>query len=86
MTNHSPVPVGQCFYYENMGEVATVDQLLQEYVLCARDVKDPTLVHLVHQFLENKTGQVIVFTNKCRSAEGWWVGGHDFLKEFRVFP
>ena len=53
-----------------MGEVATVDQLLQEYVLCARDVKDPTLVHLVHQFLENKTGQVIVFTNKCRSVTG----------------
>ena len=51
-----------------MGEVATVEQLLQEYVLCARDVKDPTLVHLVHQFLENKTGQVIVFTNKCRSV------------------
>ncbi|XP_043223272.1 probable ATP-dependent RNA helicase DDX49 isoform X1 [Amphibalanus amphitrite] len=58
----------ECFYYENMGEVATVDQLLQEYVLCARDVKDPTLVHLVHQFLENKTGQVIVFTNKCRAS------------------
>ncbi|XP_037070606.1 probable ATP-dependent RNA helicase DDX49 [Pollicipes pollicipes] len=58
----------ECFYYENMGEVATVDQLLQEYVLCARDVKDPTLVHLVHTFLENKTGQVIVFTNKCRSS------------------
>lgn len=57
---------GQCFYYENVGTLATVEQLKQQYVLCARDVKDPTLVHLIHDFIENKPGQVIVFTNKCR--------------------
>jgi len=58
----------ECFYYENVGTLATVEQLTQEYVLCARDVKDPTLVHVLNEFIAEKTGQVIVFTNTCRAS------------------
>jgi len=55
------------FCYEAESNTATVSELDQRYLLVPSMVKDSYLVHLIQNFIENKS--VIIFTHTCRSCQ-----------------
>lgn len=55
------------YCYEVKSDTATVSQLDQRYLLVASFAKDAYLVHLLQNFIENKS--VIIFTHTCRSCQ-----------------
>lgn len=53
--------------YEAPGEIATVDQLEQKYVLCPNDVRDIYLVEVIRTYRDESTnGNIIIFTDTCK--------------------
>jgi len=55
------------FCYEAKSDTATVTELDQRYLLIPSLVKDSYLIHLLQNFIENKS--VIIFTHTCKSAQ-----------------
>ena len=55
------------FCYEIKSDTATVMELDQRYLLIPPLVKDTYLIHLLQNFIENKS--VIIFTHTCRSCQ-----------------
>lgn len=57
----------ETFVYEMPADTATVEQLVQEYVLCPMDVRDGYLVQTIREFRDrDSAGNIIVFTNTCK--------------------
>ena len=55
------------FFYEAPAEVATVEELEQNYVLCPKDVKDAYLVETIRNYrTSNADGNILVFTDTCK--------------------
>jgi len=61
MTGKSP------YCYEVKSDTATVTELDQRYLLLPSLAKDAYLVHILQNFIENKS--VIIFTHTCRSCQ-----------------
>ncbi|XP_044252400.1 probable ATP-dependent RNA helicase DDX49 [Tribolium madens] len=60
----------EVFFYEAPTEVATVEQLEQNYVLCPKDVKDAYLVETIRTYRgQNKGGNILIFTNTCKNCQ-----------------
>nr|CAI5868328.1 unnamed protein product [Callosobruchus analis] len=62
----------EVFMYESTShsEVATVEGLDQQYVLCPKDVRDAYLVQTVREFRGiNSKGNIIIFTNTCKTCQ-----------------
>ncbi|KAF5286767.1 hypothetical protein FQA39_LY04190 [Lamprigera yunnana] len=58
------------FVYEAPSEVATVDELLQYYVLTPHDVRDAYLVETIRTFRKNNTtGNIMIFTDTCKKCQ-----------------
>jgi ATP-dependent RNA helicase DDX49/DBP8 len=55
------------FSYEAQSNTATVSELDERFLLIPSMVKDSYLVHLIQNFIENKS--VIIFTHTCRSCQ-----------------
>lgn len=57
----------EVFLYEAPNQVATVEQLVQHYVLCPKDVRDAYLVETIRTFRSNnETGNIMIFTDSCK--------------------
>lgn len=55
------------FFYEAPAEVATVEGLEQNYVLCPKDVKDAYLVETIRTYRGNNAeGNILIFTDTCK--------------------
>ncbi|EFA02088.1 probable ATP-dependent RNA helicase DDX49 [Tribolium castaneum] len=57
------------FFYEAPAEVATVEQLEQNYVLCPKDVKDAYLVETIRTYRATNDGNILIFTNTCKNCQ-----------------
>ncbi|XP_067126331.1 probable ATP-dependent RNA helicase DDX49 [Centruroides vittatus] len=58
------------FYWSQVEEISTVDQLEQFYVLMPALVRDPYLVHIIHRYLEkNQNNSLIIFTGSCKKCQ-----------------
>lgn len=56
----------EVFLYEAPSEIATVEQLEQDYVLCPQDVRDAYLVETIRTYRAiNTTGNILIFTDTC---------------------
>lgn len=58
------------YFYEDKGDIATVDKLEQKYVLCPNAVKDAYLVYVVKTFHEkHPDSSVLIFSHTCRECQ-----------------
>lgn len=58
------------FFYEAPAEVATVEELEQNYVLCPKDVKDAYLVETIRTYrTNNENGNILIFTDTCKNCQ-----------------
>lgn len=56
----------EVFLYEAPSEIATVEQLEQDYVLCPQDVRDAYLVETIRTYRAiNTIGNILIFTDTC---------------------
>lgn len=57
----------EVFLYEAPAEVATVEQLEQDYLLCNPDVKDGYLVQTIREYrAKDPRGSIMIFTDTCK--------------------
>uniref|UniRef100_A0A914UN69 RNA helicase n=1 Tax=Plectus sambesii TaxID=2011161 RepID=A0A914UN69_9BILA len=64
------VSVKKPFFYEDPSEIATVERLDQQYVLCPLAVKDAYLVYVVKNFHEKRPeSSILVFSHTCRECQ-----------------
>ncbi|CAD6190224.1 unnamed protein product [Caenorhabditis auriculariae] len=64
------ISVQKPYFFEDKGEVATVERLEQKYVVCPVAVKDAYLVYVVKNYCEkNEKSSVIIFAQTCRECQ-----------------
>nr|CAH7734287.1 unnamed protein product [Callosobruchus chinensis] len=62
----------EVFMYEatSQSEIATVENLDQQYVLCPKDVRDAYLLQTIREFRgTDAKGNIIIFTNTCKTCQ-----------------
>lgn len=58
------------FEDQSKGEIATVSELQQKYILCPKDVKDAYLVELLRVYRnEEEHGNIMIFTDTCKHCQ-----------------
>ncbi|CAI5442655.1 unnamed protein product [Caenorhabditis angaria] len=64
------VSVRKPFFFEDKGNISTVENLEQKFVVCPVSVKDAYLVYVVKNFSErNPKSSVIIFAQTCRECQ-----------------
>ncbi|XP_023240819.1 probable ATP-dependent RNA helicase DDX49 [Centruroides sculpturatus] len=73
------------FYWSQVEEISTVDQLEQFYVLMPALVRDPYLVHIIHHYLEkNQNNSLIIFTGSCKLFSGLDIPTVDMVINYNI--